>query len=182
MAVEKPSGKDAKPSLVVLFTGDGKGKTTAALGILMRAWGRDLRVTMLQFMKAESSRFGEHRAAERMGVEITPIGRGFTWLSDDLEQDKALALRCWEQAKERIASAAYDIVILDELTFPIYFGWLSVSEVLDALRSRPPNVHIVITGRKAPAELVDFADLVTEMQAVKHPFEQGIEAMQGIDY
>ncbi|MGD0765573.1 MAG: cob(I)yrinic acid a,c-diamide adenosyltransferase [Dehalococcoidia bacterium] len=168
-------------SIVIVFTGDGKGKTTAALGILLRAWGRGLRVVMLSFIKAAGSNFGEHRAARRMGVEIIPMGAGFTWLSQDLENDKALAVECWKLCQEKLASGSYDVVILDEITYPLAYGWLPLEEVLDTLRSRPPNVHVVITGRDAPEALIDFADLVTEMQEVKHPYHENVKAIVGID-
>lgn len=168
--------------LVVVHTGEGKGKTTAALGILFRAWGRGMRVVMLQFIKSTTSNYGEDRAARKLGIEIIPLGGGFTWLSKDIEKDKALARRLWEICKEKIASGAYDIVILDEFTYPLTYGWLPMEEVLDFLRNRPPGMHIVITGREAPPELVEFADLVTEMRPVKHPFEKGIKAQPGLEF
>jgi cob(I)alamin adenosyltransferase len=179
--MEEPARKD-KTSLVILYTGDGKGKTTAALGILLRAWGRGLRVVMLSFIKAADGDYGEQRAARKLGIEISAVGRGFTWLSDDIEKDKAVALDGWRQAREKIASGSYDVVILDELTYPITLGWLPLDEVLDALRKRPEGVHVVITGRKAPERLAAFADLVTEMREVKHPFQQDVGAIAGIDY
>ena len=168
--------------LVVVFTGNGKGKTTAALGILLRSWGRDLKVVMLSFIKSETSNYGEERAARKLGVEMVPLGGGFTWLSKDLEKDKALARRCWDLCREKIESGAYDVVILDEITYPLNYGWLDLAEVLDVLRQRPPDLHVVLTGRDAPPELIDFADLVTEMREVKHPFQQGIKAQPGIDF
>jgi cob(I)alamin adenosyltransferase len=171
-----------KRSLVIVYTGDGKGKTTAALGILMRARGRGLRVLMLSFMKAVGGDFGEHPAAKKLGAEIEAVGRGFTWLSDDLEKDKAMALFGWTRARRSIASGVYDVVILDELTYPLAFGWLALDEVLDVLRNRPNGVHVVITGRRAPQRLIEFADLVTEMREVKHPFQQDLPAIPGIDY
>lgn len=171
-----------KPALVIVYTGDGKGKTTAALGLLFRAWGRGRRVVMLQFIKSTTSNYGENRAAKKLGVEIITLGGGFTWLSKDIERDKALARELWAQCRERIASGQYDIVILDEFTYPLAYGWLPLDEVIDVLRSRPEGVHIVITGRDAPQELIDFADLVTEMREVKHPFQQGIKAQAGIDF
>lgn len=175
-------GSTEKKSLVILYTGDGKGKTTAALGIVLRAWGRGLRVVMLSFIKAAAGDYGEHHAAQRLGIEISAVGRGFTWLSDNIEKDKAMALEGWQRAREKIASGAYDVVILDELTYPLAFGWLPLDEVLDVLRSRPDNVHVVITGRKAPDRLLELADLVTEMREVKHPFRRNVGAVPGIDY
>ena len=176
MPVEK------RKSLVIVYTGDGKGKTTAALGALLRAWGRGMKVVMLSFIKTETSNYGEERAAKKLGVELIPLGGGFTWLSKDLEKDKALAQRCWALCKEKIASNEYDIVILDEITYPIVYGWLDLTDVIDTLNARPTNLHAILTGRDAPQQLIDFADLVTEMREVKHPFQQGIKAQPGIDF
>lgn len=175
--------KPRKPrSLVLVNTGNGKGKTTAALGVMFRAWGRGLRVCMLQFIKTATSNYGEHRAAKKIGIEIVPLGGGFTWLSKDIERDKALARELWEQSKARIASGEYDLVVLDEFTYPLVYGWLSVDEVIEALRQRPEHVNVIITGRDAPQALIDFADTVTEMREVKHPYQRGITALAGIDY
>ena len=168
--------------LVIVYTGNGKGKTTAALGMLFRAWGRGMKVVMLSFMKNENSNYGEERAARRLGIEMVPLGGGFTWLSKDLEKDKALARKCWDLCKEKIASGEYDIVILDELTYPLNYGWLDIDDVLETLRRRPRDLHVVVTGRDAPPGLVEFADLVTEMREVKHPFQQGIKAQPGVDF
>ena len=169
-------------ALTIVYTGNGKGKTTAALGMLFRAWGRGMRVCMLSFIKNENSNFGEERAARKLGVEIIPLGAGFTWLSKDIEKDKALARECWALCKEKIASGDYDIVILDEITYPLTYGWLGMDEVLETLRARPEGLHIVATGRDAPQALVDYADLVTEMREVKHPFQQEIKAQPGVDF
>ena len=167
---------------MVVNTGNGKGKTTSALGVLFRAWGRGLRVVMLQFIKQTTSNVGENRAARKLGIEMIPLGGGFTWLSKDIERDKALARRCWELCKEKIGSGAYDIVVLDEVTYPISYGWLDIDEVIDTLRRRPPDLHVVLTGRDAPQKLIDFADLVTEMREVKHPFQAGEKAQPGVDF
>lgn len=168
--------------LVVVNTGNGKGKTTAALGTLLRAWGRGYSVCMLQFIKSTTSNYGENRAAKKIGIEIVALGGGFTWLSKDIEKDKALARELWEQCKAKIASGEYDIVALDEFTYPLAYGWLPVDEVIAFLRERPKRTHVIITGRDAPQELIDFADLVTEMREVKHPFQQGIKAQPGIEF
>ncbi|HEY4686511.1 MAG TPA: cob(I)yrinic acid a,c-diamide adenosyltransferase [Dehalococcoidia bacterium] len=173
--------KKRKP-LVILYTGNGKGKTTAALGLLLRAWGRGMKVVMLSFIKSETANFGEEQAAHKLGIELIPLGAGFTWLSKDIERDKALARRCWELCKEKIGSGAYDIVVLDEVTYPISYGWLDIDEVIDTLRRRPPDLHVVLTGRDAPQKLIDFADLVTEMREVKHPFQAGEKAQPGVDF
>lgn len=171
-----------RTGLVLLNTGDGKGKTTAALGVLMRSWGRGMRVVMLQFMKKTTGNWGEIRAARKMGVEILPLGDGFTWRSQDLEQDKAMARRCWALCREKIESGNYDIVILDELTYPLSFGWLEWTEVREVLVQREPGMHIIITGRDAIPELVEFADLVTEMREIKHPYRRGIKAQPGLEF
>lgn len=168
--------------LVLLFTGNGKGKTTAALGVTMRAWGRGWKICWLQFIKSKTSHYGETRAAAAMGIEMIPLGDGFTWLSKDIEHDKALARECWALAKEKIDSAQYDIVVLDEITYPITYGWLDVNDVIETLRNRPPDVHIIMTGRDAHQALVEYADLVTEMTEIKHPYQQGIKAQPGIDF
>ena len=173
--------KKRKP-LVVVYTGNGKGKTTAALGMLLRAWGRGMKVCMLSFIKEETANFGEERAARKLDIELRPLGGGFTWLSKDIEQDRALARRCWELCQEKIASGQYDIVVLDEITYPISYGWLEVDEVIETLRNRPADLHVVITGRDADEKLIEFADLVTEMREVKHPFSQGIKAQPGVDF
>jgi cob(I)alamin adenosyltransferase len=171
-----------RKALTIVYTGNGKGKTTAALGMLLRSWGRGLSVCMLSFIKAETSNYGEERAARKLGIELIPLGGGFTWLSKDLEKDRALAQRCWSLCREKIESGDYDIVVLDEITYPINYGWLDIDEVIDTLRGRPEDLHVVITGRDAPQALMDYADLVTEMKEIKHPFNQGIKAQPGVDF
>jgi cob(I)alamin adenosyltransferase len=170
--------------LVIVNTGNGKGKTTAALGILLRAWGRDMRVGGIQFLKHENANYGELRALKRMGIELTPMGDGFIWTSRDLDETQAKAVHGWETAKVRIASGAYDIFLLDEFTYVLNYGWVDTTDVIDWLRQhKPPMLHLIITGRNAPQALIDFADLVTEMREVKHPFrDQGIRAQKGIEY
>src|SRR3990170_6085099 len=176
------SAAPKRKALVVLFTGHGKGKTTAALGILLRAWGRGMRVVMLSFIKTRTSNYGEERAGKKLGIEMIPLGGGFTWLSKDIEKDKALARECWSLGKEKIYSGQYDVVILDEFTYPLAYGWLPVEEVIEDLRQRPGNVHVVITGRDAPQTPSDFPDLVSETGEGRDPFQQGIKAQPGIDF
>ena len=171
-----------RKALTIVYTGNGKGKTTAALGALFRAWGRDWSLAMLSFIKAETSNYGEERAARKLGIEIIPLGAGFTWLSKDLEKDKALAQQCWALCVEKITSGRYDLLVLDEITYPINYGWLDLEEVIQALRNRPPDLHVILTGRDAPQGLVEFADLVTEMREIKHPFQKGEKAQPGIDF
>lgn len=163
-------------------TGDGKGKSTAALGILLRATGRDMRVGMWQFVKSAATRYGEHLAAERLGIEIVPLGDGFTWLSENIAEDRALAEQGWKVCREALRSGRYDVLIFDELTYPLRFDWLDIDEVLREIRRRSAGTHVVVTGRGAPDALVEAADLVTEMKLVKHPYrEQGIGAQPGIE-
>jgi cob(I)alamin adenosyltransferase len=168
--------------LVIVNTGNGKGKTTAALGVLFRAWGRGMRVCMLQFIKATTSNYGETKAAKRLGIEMIAMGDGFTWLSEDIEKDKATARKCWELCQQKIVSGEYDIVILDEMTYTLSYGWLDVNEVIAVLKQRPAGMHIIITGRNAVPELVEYADMVTEMNEIKHPYTQGIKAQKGIEF
>jgi cob(I)alamin adenosyltransferase len=184
-AEAKPiSRKATKQGLVIVNTGDGKGKTTAALGILMRAWGRDMRLGGIQFFKHENANFGELRSAQRMGFELTPMGDGFTWTSRDMDETQAKAIHGWEIAKQKIASGDFDIFLLDEFTYVLSFGWVDVNEVIAWLRAhKPPMLHLIITGRAAPPELVEYADLVTEMRLIKHPYpDQGIKAQAGIEF
>ncbi len=186
-AAERRKAARANPTrkgLLIVNTGNGKGKTTAALGILVRAWGRDLRVGGIQFIKHENANYGELRALERMGITLTPMGDGFTWTSRDLDETQARALHGWETAKAKIVSGNYDVFLLDEFTYVLHFGWLDTHEVIGWIREhKPPMLHLIITGRDAPQALIDAADLVTEMREVKHPFrDQGLKAQPGIEF
>jgi cob(I)alamin adenosyltransferase len=185
--VEQPVGKwtglfPKKHPLVLVNTGDGKGKTTAALGVTMRAWGRGWSICWLQFIKKKDSHYGETYAAQRMGIEMIALGDGFTWLSENIEQDIAMATEAWALAREKIMSGLFDLVVLDEITYPITYQWLDVHEVIATLRDRPKDVDIIITGRAAHPLLLEFADTVTEMTEVKHAFQTGVKAQPGIDY
>ncbi len=174
--------REQRRGLVIVNTGDGKGKSTAAFGILLRAAGRDMKVGMWQFVKNVDGRYGEHVAAERLGVNIVPLGDGFTWLSENIAEDRALAEQGWRVCRDALRGGEYDVLIFDELTYPLRFGWLEMREVLDEIQNRPAGTHVVITGRSAPPELVEMADLVTEMKLIKHPYrEQGIGAQPGIE-
>ena len=175
-------GPRINKGLVIVNTGNGKGKTTAAMGVLFRAWGRGMNVVMLQFIKHTTANFGEQRAAQKIGVTVRAMGDGFTWRSQNLEQSADLARALWEDAKEVIAAGEYDVVILDEFTYPMHYGWIPVEDVLEALQARPEMQHVIITGRHAPPALVEYADLVTEMSVVKHPYESGIKAQPGIEF
>jgi cob(I)alamin adenosyltransferase len=170
--------------LVIINTGDGKGKTTAALGLMLRGWGRGMRVGMLQFMKSGNAGYGEYLASDKTGIEIYPLGDGCSWESKDMDASCLVNLQAWETAKQRILSNSYDVLVLDEFTFLFHFGWLDVCEVLDWLRrNKPESLHLVITGRDAPQELIDFADLVTEMKEIKHPYkQQSLPGQAGIEF
>ncbi len=168
--------------LVLVYTGEGKGKTTAALGLMLRSLGRGYKPRVFQFLKHERAAFGEHRALERLGVPIEGLGDGFSWRSRDLEKSAALARAGWQRAAGAIASGEWDLVVLDEVTYPLNFGWIPVAEVVGALRSRPRHVHVVLTGRDAPAELVELADTVTEMKKIKHAYDAGVPAQKGMEH
>lgn len=176
-------GPRKKKGLLIVNTGNGKGKTTAAFGMALRAWGRGMRVAVYQFIKPPTANFGEHRAARRIGLPVYPLGDGFTWKSKDPERTRALAIEQWDRACRAMFSGELDVLVLDEFTYVLHYGWLPSTEVLAALADRPRLLHVVVTGRYAPAELVAAADLVTEMTLVKHPYrEQGIKAQPGVEF
>jgi cob(I)alamin adenosyltransferase len=169
--------------LLIVFTGNGKGKTTAALGMALRAAGHGLKVLILQFIKGAWS-YGELEALKRFEeIEIEPLGSGFTWKKETLEEDARLARSGWERAVSAIEESSYDMIILDELNYVLSYGLLPLDLVLEAICKRPAQLHVVITGRNAPEELVGAADLVTEMRQIKHPYhDQGIKAQLGIEF
>ncbi|MCW5212628.1 cob(I)yrinic acid a,c-diamide adenosyltransferase [Desulfobulbus sp. TB] len=169
--------------LILIFTGNGKGKTTAALGMTMRAAGHDMRTCFIQFIKG-SWKYGEMEAMARFHEEIDfyVTGRGFTWKSDDLEKDKAAARKAWEKAKKVIQSGKYHTVVLDEFTYLLRYDMIDKEDALEVLRGKPADLHICITGREALEELIELADLVTEMKPIKHPYQEGIKAQKGIEF
>jgi cob(I)alamin adenosyltransferase len=169
-------------SVVVLNTGDGKGKSTAAFGVVMRGVARGWRVSVIQFLKSGRWKVGEEEVGRRLGVDWARTGDGFTWLSDDLERSRALAGAAWALARGTIAAGEHQLVILDEITYPVNYGWIDGSEVAAALRDRPEHVNVVLTGRNAPRALLDVADTVTEMVKVRHAYDRGIRAKRGIDF
>lgn len=177
--VPKPEGE--RRGLILINTGNGKGKSTAAFGLALRATGRGKAVKIFQFMKVPTARFGEHRMFDKLGLPIVGLGDGFTWKSRDLDQSAELARHGWEQAKAAIASGEFFLVVLDELTYPVIYGWLPVDEVIATLQARPKHVHVCLTGRRCPQELIDIADTVTEMTLIKHAFKAGIPAQRGIE-
>ena len=174
--------KPKKKGLIIVHTGDGKGKTTAALGLALRACGYGMKVIMLQFFKGKW-KYGELRSAPKLGTfEIQPMGKGFTWESKDVEVDKAMVRDGWRAAQEKILSGNYDIVILDEINYALSYEFLPVTDIVDFLKNKPPMLHVILTGRDAKPEIIEIADLVTEMRQIKHPFEQGISAQKGIEF
>ncbi len=168
--------------LLIVNTGNGKGKTTAAMGLLVRAHGRGLKTKMFQFLKHDTAKFGEHRTLDLLGIPYQGLGDGWTWRSKDLDNSAELAAHGWELAKEAIQSGEYDLLVLDEFTYPLKYGWVAWKDVEEVLRARDPNMHVIITGRGAIPELVALADTVSEISPVKHAYEQGIGGQQGIEY
>jgi cob(I)alamin adenosyltransferase len=171
--------------LLIVHTGNGKGKTTAALGLLMRAAGRGLNCCMIQFMKSRNDRYGEHVAADKLGIEVHTMGDGFTWDTKNPEQDRQTARATWQLCVEKLRSGDYDLIVFDELVYVLSYQMLAVEEVLEefrAVREAQASLHIVVTGRDAPEQLIAQADLVTEMREIKHPFTAGIKAQQGIEF
>jgi cob(I)alamin adenosyltransferase len=180
---EKPEGE--RRGLLIVNTGDGKGKSTAAFGLALRAFGRThvhgKQIKIFQFMKVPTARFGEHRMFEQLGIPIVGLGDGFSWKSQDLEASAQIARDGWQIAKKAVLSDENFMVVLDELTYPLIYGWLPLDEVLETLQARPRHVHVVITGRRCPPEIIELADTVTEMTKVKHAFNNGIPAQRGIE-
>lgn len=172
-----------KKGLIIVYTGKGKGKTTAALGTALRAAGHGMRVGIVQFIKGAWT-YGELAALKRFGdlIDIYVMGRGFTWNSEDIQKDRQAALEGWQVAAGMIGSARYDLIILDELTYLMTYGFVDSADILTALREKPPALHVIVTGRGASQPLIDMADMVTDMQAVKHPYAAGIPAQKGIEF
>jgi cob(I)alamin adenosyltransferase len=183
MSIERPGATARKKKgLIIVYTGNGKGKTTAALGIALRACGYGMKVSMLQFFKGKW-KYGELRSAPKLGTfEIRPMGHGFTWESEDIEIDKRMVREAWQAASAEILSGKYDVVILDEINYALSYGFLPVEDVVNFLKKKPEMLHVILTGRKAKPEVIEIADMVTEMRDIKHPFRKGIVAQKGIDF
>lgn len=183
-AFEKRMAKQTKEKgLLIVYTGNGKGKTTAALGMALRALGHGQKVGIVQFIKGDIPT-GEAALIERLDlpIEIHVMGEGFTWKTQDRQRDIAAARRGWEQAVQLMRDPAFDLVIMDELNIVLKYGYLPLPEVLDELSTKREMLHVIVTGRGAPAELVEQADLVSEVKPVKHPFKQGIKPQAGIEF
>jgi cob(I)alamin adenosyltransferase len=176
--------------LILVLTGDGKGKTTSALGLAFRALGNGLRVFVVQYIKGKW-KTGEKKLADLLrahadhlglDIEIRPMGDGFTWITQNREQDVATTRQIWEVSKEAIASKRYDLVILDEINVVMKLGYLDPKEVVAFLQTRDPDLHVVLTGRGAPAEIIELADTVSEVKMIKHHYKAGVKAQQGIEF
>jgi cob(I)alamin adenosyltransferase len=178
----RPDGLRRAASLVVVFTGPGKGKTSAAMGTVLRSVAREWRVAVVQFLKSGRWRTGEEKVCRRLGVDWWAHGEGFTWESEDLDLDRAVAAAAWERARELIVGGEHRLVVLDEVTYPLNWGWIDSTEVLATIRDRPGQVSVVATGRNAPPGLVEVADTVSEIADVKHAYRAGIRAKRGIDF
>jgi cob(I)alamin adenosyltransferase len=169
-------------SIVLVNTGHGKGKSSAAFGVMVRGWARGWNVGVVQFLKSGKWKVGERKLAEQLEIEWHTLGDGFTWESSDLERTAELGREAWVVAKAMLASGDYELLILDELTYPMKYGWVEVDEVVAAIRDRAPRTSVVVTGRNAPDELIEVADTVTEMRKVKHAYDKGISALKGIEF
>jgi cob(I)alamin adenosyltransferase len=170
------------PSIVVVNTGHGKGKSSSAFGVMGRGWARGWTVGVVQFVKGGKWKVGERKLADHLGIEWHTMGDGFTWESTDIDRTADLGRQAWQVAAAKLASGDYDLLILDELTYVAKYGWVPVDDIVAGIRDRAPKTHVVVTGRDAPDEIVAIADTVTEMRKVKHAIDQGIEARKGIEY
>lgn len=175
------SAKKRVHSLVLVNTGEGKGKSTAAFGTLLRAVARGWDVCVIQFLKSGRWRVGEEDVCRKLGVDWWALGDGFTWNSKDMDETQAVAVEAWRSAQTRIGSGEYDMVILDEITYPMNWGWIDPGEVVRAIRDRPEHVNVIATGRDAPDVLLEIADTATDMVKVKHAYDEGVGARRGID-
>ena len=177
--------REKTKGLLIVNTGDGKGKTTCSIGLMVRAAGQGLNCSMVQFMKSKTDRYGEHESLEKLGVEVHTMGDGFTWDTKDPAQDIKTSEDTWALCVEKMRSGNYDLLVFDELVYVLDYKFLDLNTVLDEIveiKKDQPALHIVVSGRNAPKELIEVADLVTEMKEVKHPFHSGIYAQQGIEF
>lgn len=170
------------PSRVLVHTGDGKGKSSAAMGVMLRAVSAGWSVAVVQFLKSGRWRSGEEAAARKLGVEWWALGDGFTWDSKDMDETEATAREAWRAAAALVGAGAHRLVVLDEITYPMNWGWIDTVEVVETIRSRPEDVTVIATGRDAPGELCEIADTITEMVSRKHAFDAGVGAMRGIEF
>lgn len=170
------------PSLVLVNTGTGKGKSTAAFGTMLRAVARGWKVAVIQFLKSGDWKVGEEKIGRQLGVDWWALGDGFSWDSENLTESQAVAAEAWRSAKAHIGSGDYQLVILDEITYPMNWGWISTDEVIHTIETRPAKVNVICTGRDAPPALIEVAHTVTDMTEVKHAYNSGVASKRGIDY
>ncbi len=180
-APDKSQMRTAK-SLVLVNTGDGKGKSSAAFGTALRALARGWTVAVVQFLKSGEWNTGEEKALVGLGAEWLAAGDGFTWDSEDLDESRALARGAWAKGKELIAAGEHRLLVFDEISYAMNWGWIETAEVVEALVNRPEKTSVILTGRDMPVEVIEVADTVTSMEKVKHAFDTGIVAKKGIDY
>ena len=169
-------------SIVLVNTGYGKGKSSAAFGVMGRGWARGWTVGVVQFIKGGKWKTGERKLADHLGIEWHTLGDGFTWESTDMDETIAKGRHAWSVAADKLASGDYQLLILDELTYAVKYGWVDVADIVTAVENRADKTNVVITGRDAPDEIVALADTVTEMRKVKHAYDQGVKAKKGIEY
>lgn len=175
--------KTIEKGLIIVHTGKGKGKSTAAFGIVFRSLGHGHKVGVVQFVKG-AWETGERDVLARFDDLVTfkTMGEGFTWETQDRQRDIAAARAAWEEAKKMIADPSYNLILLDELNIVLRYDYLPLDEVIDVLKSKPEDTHVIVTGRNARDELIEVADLVTEMTQIKHPFRSGVKAQEGIEF
>jgi cob(I)alamin adenosyltransferase len=178
----RPKELQRAASLVLVNTGPGKGKTSAAMGVVMRAVARDWPVGVVQFLKSGTWRTGEEKVCRQLGVDWWAEGEGFTWDSEDLTVDEAVAAGAWDRARSLIHAGNHRLVVLDEVTYPINWGWIDIDDAVRTIQERPEQVSIICTGRNAPQALIDVADTVSEIGEAKHAYKAGIRAKKGIDF
>lgn len=178
----RPDGLRSAESLVVVNTGNGKGKSSSAFGMMIRGVARGWNVGVVQFIKSGDWKVGEEQIGRQLGVDWHAFGDGFTWDSSDMSNDIAHARAGWSVACDLMAAGEHQLLVFDELTYLSAFGWMPIDEIVEPIRTRPSHVNVIITGRDAAPELIELADTVTEMTEVKHAYQQGIRAMRGIDY
>jgi cob(I)alamin adenosyltransferase len=188
-AEQAPRRRRREQPLLIVTTGLGKGKSTAAFGLMLRAWAQEWPVGVYQFVKSGKWRVGEHAAAKALSeaptggrIDWFKMGDGWTWTSRNLQASADLAREGWAEVRRRLADQTYRLLILDEFTYPMHFGWVDTAEVVEVLRARPGCQHVVVTGRYAPPELVQAADLVSEVVKVKHPYDTGQRGQKGIEW
>tara|TARA_B100001123_G_scaffold402378_1_gene489928 strand:- start:209 stop:763 length:555 start_codon:yes stop_codon:yes gene_type:complete len=184
MRKASPADPKKRKGLIIVNTGDGKGKSTAAFGLALRAAGNKMNVFIMQFMKGKW-KAGEQKSFEKLSpyIEIVPMGDGFTWDTQNIEQDKVTARKAFNIAKEKLLSGTYQMIIFEEINYVLDYQFFPLDEFLDLIKNKPESLHVVCTGRNASDKLIEIADLVTEMKSIKHPFkDQGIPAQKGIEF